>query len=191
MPYSKKTRYEQRKQNLIDTYVEKYYQAAIGAIDDTARELVSIAHEIFDKCIDQYYFYKTRSYYRHETGRGTRTGANLYRANQIHLNRKGREIVGFHIGWDVDDMSSYKRVSSAYVLDNVMDGIRGVADEYMEYAYAPYPNHWSATVSVRHFGTLSGTPNQIFDEFDAQWKEVSYDINQAFRREAFKKIKIR
>ena len=191
MPYSKQKQFEKRKQKLIDKYVEKYYDAAIGAIDKTAKELVNEASRIFDNCIDQFYLYETKRYYRHETGRGTGTGINLYRANQMYLNYKNGEIVGFHIGWNANDMASYKHVGAEYVLDNVMKGIRGLEDEYMRNSFSTYDNHWSATVETKYFGTLSGTPNQIFDVFDSQWKAVSYDINKKYRKEAFRKISIR
>ena len=191
MPYSKQRQFEQRKQKLIDKYVEKYYDAAIEAIDKTANELVNEASRVFDNCIDKFYEYETRVYYRHETGRGTGTGINLYRASQIHLNYKNGEIVGFHIGWNANDMASYKHVDSEYVLDNVMNGIRGLEDKYMRKGFGTYDNHWSATVETKYFGTLSGTPNQIFDEIDAKWKAVSYNINKKYRKEAFSKISIR
>ena len=49
-------------------------------IAEARARTISRFGKVFDKMIDQYYEYKTKRYYRHETGRGTGTGVNLYRA---------------------------------------------------------------------------------------------------------------
>ena len=62
-----------------------------------------------------------------------------------------------------------------------MNGIRGLEDEYMERGFATYNNHWSVdslTTKRNIFGTLSGTPNEIFDNIEQQWKKVSKDLFQ-------------
>jgi len=201
MPRKIETEYAKRRQILIDRYVEKFYDAAVNSIERTVKELCKEASNIFDSCIDQFYLYQTKSYRRHEVGKGTGTGINLYRANQIHLNYKGGELTSFYIEINADNMAPYKSykngegrrklVSAKYVLDNVMKGIRGLEDEYIKNGFASYDNHWSATVNTKYFGTLSGTPNQIFDIFDSHFKEIAFTVNNKYRRDAFRKINIR
>lgn len=174
MPYSAKKLLEKEIKKYAKKEKEVFVETAIKAKRNTFRELYRETSMIFDKCIDQYYRYKTTSYYRHETGKGSGTGVNLYRANQIQHVQKGiRDTL--ILGWDgSEDMAAYKsKIDPDYIMDNVANGIRGVEDAYMKYAYKPYDNHWSAIVPSKYFGTLEGTMNNIFDEIERQWNDVS------------------
>lgn len=201
MPYSISKKLEHKKKMFINNIGQKFYDAATDSLEKTVKDLYKEGSNIFDNCITQFYNYETQKYYRHETGRGTRTGMNLYRANQCRVIYKHGMIVGFHIGWDATDMAPYSSwkdrdggvhpVSASYVLDNVMNGIRGLEDEYMVHGFREYDNHWTTNITSKYFGSLYGTPNQIFDEFDLKWRDVAYSLNRKYRREAFKSIKIR
>jgi hypothetical protein len=190
MPYSKNTLQRKRIDKLVEKITPQVVEKLKGALDKTASELCKDMSQIFDKCIDKFYEYETRSYYRHETGRGTGTGMNLYRANQFKLKYgSDGHVKSVHIGWNANDMSPYKSwkdrygdyhsVSAAYVLENTMKGIRGLEDEYMHGCYAPYDNHWTIDnlkTKRNYFGTLSGTPNEIFDNVERQWKDVRQTV---------------
>lgn len=189
------------KKKWVEKNTKLFLEAAKDAASKTLEEICQEGAKMFDKCIDQFYEYQTRSYYRHEVGRGTGTGWNLYLANRFKkVYHKGR-VVGFTSGWDATDMMPYKSwrdrngnyhpISTEYVLNNVMNGIRGLEDEYVNRGYGTYDNHWSATINSSLFGTLSGTPEEIFKVFDDTWKEVATRLNNKYRREAFSKVEIR
>jgi hypothetical protein len=190
MPYSASKLFEKKQEKLQNQLIQSLTETCYKALDLTAEDLYKEAWQIFDKCMDQFYRYKTTSYYRHETGIGTRTGMNLYRANQFRINYGiDDHVSSLHIGWNDNDMASYKpwkdadgnlhQIDKDYVLYNVMRGIRGLEDESMLNGFAPYDNHWSAEVQTKYFGMLSGTPNQIFDVFEREWDDVSRKL---FRR---------
>ena len=194
MPYSEATLLRQAKEKYIKKVTKEIVTTAKKALDTTAEELYKETFQIFDKCIDQFYAYETRRYYRHETGRGTGTGMNLYRASQFRLQYDSEgHAKSLHIGWNANDMAPYKswkdkngnyhHVSADYVLNNVMNGIRGLEDEYVENGFAPYNNHWSVNnleTKNKYFGTLSGTPNEIFSDIEKQWKSVSRGLFQKY-----------
>ena len=186
MPYSEATLHEQAKKKLIKKITKDVIEESKNALDKTAIELCKDMSDIFDKCIDKFYNYKTTSYYRHETGLGTRDGINLYRANQFRVNcGSDGHVKSVHIGWNANDMAPYRSwkdanekshiVSADYVLKLTMSGIRGLEDKYMNRGFAAYDNHWSVdslTTKRNYFGTLSGTPNEIFENIENKWKTV-------------------
>ena len=176
MPYSTKKLLEKEVKKYAKKAKENFVETAIEAKHKTFKELYRETSFIFDRCIDQYYRYETTSYYRHETGKGSGTGVNLYRANQMqHIQNGIRDMLV--LGWDGSDVAAYKsKINPDYVMDNVANGIRGVEDAYMKYAYKPYDNHWSAIVESKYFGTLEGTMNNIFDEIERQWNDVSGNL---------------
>ena len=179
-------------------------EAAKDAASKTLEEVCKEGAKIFDQCINQFYLYETQSYYRHVTGRGTKTGWNLYLANGFKAIYQDDRVVSFTSGWDSTDMLPYRSwkdkdkeshpVSTEYVLNNVMSGIRGLEDKYVNHGYAPrkpYDNHWTAEINSYLFGELSGTPKEIFKKFDDTWKDVATTLNKKYRYEAFDKLEIR
>ena len=90
-----------------------------------------------------------------------------------------------------DKDGEYHEVSTEYVLKNVMNGIRGLEDEYSDRGYGTYDNHWSATIDSSLFGELSGTPEKIFEKFDSTWRNVAKELNGKYRRNAFEKVELR
>ena len=191
MPYSEATLHKKAKEKMIKKQTEEVIEELKIALDKTATELCKDMSEIFDRCIDKFYKYKTESYYRHETGRGTCTGMNLYRANQFRLNYgTDGHVKSVHIGWNANDMAPYRSwkdkdgnyhpVSADYVLKNTMNGIRGLEDKYVNKGFAPYDNHWSVdsfTTERNYFKIISGTPNEIFENIEKeQWKTVRKEV---------------
>lgn len=190
MPYSKNILKRKQIEKLTKKITDEIVEDLKNVLDKTATELCKDMSEIFDKCIDEFYKYETRSYYRHDTGRGTGTGMNLYRANQFRVKYDSdNHAKSIHIGWNANDMTPYKSwkdkdgnyhpVSATYVLNNTMRGIRGLEDEYVNSGYAPYDNHWTVNdlkTRRNYFGTLSGTPDEIFENVERQWKTVRQKV---------------
>lgn len=184
MPYSSATFLKKAKEEYTRSVTKEIIKTARKAVDETGEILYKELFQTFDKCIDKFYEYETRRYYRHETGRGTGTGMNLYRASQFRINYDSNDHVkSIHVGWNANDMAPYKSwkdkdgelhpVNADYVLKNVMKGIRGLEDEYADRGFGSYNNHWSVdSLSTKYFGTLSGTPDKIFDDIEKQWKKV-------------------
>jgi len=185
MPHSTKKLLEKEIEKQAQKAKNDFIKIAIEAKKRTFTELSKDVSKIFDDCIDQFYRYETRSYYRHETGIGSGTGINLYRANQIqHITNGIRDTL--EIGWSGDDMAPYgswrdkdgdiHSVDRDYVMDNVAKGIRGLEDKYMVKGFAPYNNHWSANVHSEHFGNLKGTMNSIFNTVAKKWNNISGEV---------------
>lgn len=129
----------------------------------------------YDDIIDQYYLYKTTSYYRHKTGIGTRTGFNLYQSNNISLYPKkvneNDRYTGFILDINADDMMNYYRFSKDKVLDNVLNGIRGIPGGFSwlinkktnkMMTMIQRETEFYAKIKVRN-ESFEGTPNQILD----------------------------
>lgn len=191
MPYSLQRQLEHKKKMWIKRNTALFANAAKEAASRALEEVCEEGSKIFDQCIDQFYMYKTRSYYRHEAGKGTGTGWNLYLANGFRKSYKNGYVTSFTSGWDSRDMLPYGSVTAEYVLNNVMNGIRGLEDKYMRFSFGEYDNHWAASISSPLFGELNGTPEQIFQIFDNEWRSVAITLNQRYRKEAFSKIKMR
>jgi len=172
MPYSAKKILEKAIDKKANKSKQEFIEIAMKAKTQTFKDLYKETSAIFDNCIDQYYQYQTTSYYRHNTGIGSGTGLNLYRANEMKHIRQGVND-SLILGWSGENMATYKSVDADYVMDNVAKGIRGMDDPYMKYCYKQYDNHWSATVQSRYFGVLTGTMNDIFYEIEKKWNDVS------------------
>lgn len=146
-------------------------QATLEFMDDLWKDL----HLLFDKCIDQYYKYTTRRYYRHDVGRGTGTGSNLYRAIDekysgytLRLKISSSDMAGYKPYKDKE--GSEHSVDAGYVLNNVMSGIRGLP--YSASRYGGDSMSWSASVSTNLFGNLSGTINDILDTIEDKFPDI-------------------
>ena len=96
-------------------------------INETYEELYDEATNMYDKLIEDFYKYKTKSYYRHHVGIGTGTGENLYFGKQFELQRG--TIPSLHLDFSGKDMDGYRTVTTDDVLANVMNGIRGVPEK--------------------------------------------------------------
>ena len=144
---------------------------------EKTKEIISKA---YDDIIDQYYLYKTTSYYRHGTGIGTGTGINLYRSNNISLYPtnvgENDRYTGFILDINANDMSGYPRYSKDKVLDNVLNGIRGVPRGFSwlinkknnrMMAMMQREINFSANIKANN-ESFQGTPNDILDKLIAK-----------------------
>lgn len=173
-----------------EKYVEslnKRYERGLDLIAEvitrTAKEMYNDARSIYDQCIEQYYMYKTKSYYRHYVGKGTGTGENLYYSNKIELSytqRAGRTIPDMlSIDINASGMDGYKPwkdadgnwhpVDKEAVLGYVLAGQRGVDADGK---FGNTATSWSAYVYNKNFGGLEGNPNEIFDSFKNNFDKV-------------------
>ena len=151
-------------------YMREIRKTVKKATSKTLEQIRKDFMETYDKCIDDFYRYKTTSYYRHETGVGTGTGINLYRGLYEDISYSQGYIKDMVLGWGNDDgeMRGYKLakkqfVDPDYVLDQVMNGIRfnGDGSDY----YKEMTWELSGTIETQYFGVLYGkTPVQIFDQ---------------------------
>jgi len=123
-------------------------------IRDVNKELVKEASRMYDTFIDQYYSYKTKSYIRHgETRPGTGVGINLYRANDIRaINNRS-----FILDINSHDMEGYKKDSSEFVLNNVLEGYRGIPGYWLQ--------EWVGTYEGKYF-SYTGTIRKAFEYFN-------------------------
>ena len=190
MPYS----FEKQAKKSANAYLKKIERKVVDpAITLTAEQIVRDLSNAFDKCIDNFYLYKTTSYYRHEVGVGTGNGINLYRANQFRVNYSGKYAKSIHFGWNGNDMDGYKlhgvgSVDREHVLDSVMNGIRFDGDG------SEYYNRWimtwelSSPIETKYFGTISGrTPDNIFEQmldnmFFVQRKLASNNFKELYAK---------
>lgn len=145
-----------------------------------AEKTKTVLSKAYDDIIDQYYLYKTTSYYRHATGIGTGTGWNLYQSNNISLYPKAvgenDKYTGLIFDINANDMAGYPRFSKHKVLDNVLQGIRGVPGSFSwllnkknnrMMTMIQRETSFSAKIKVEK-DSFSGSPNQILDSIIAK-----------------------
>ena len=157
-------------------YMAKLYGIYTPLYEEMLRQAKSISdiatkeaiHEIgqtfiktYDSIIDQYYSYVTTSYSRTGVGVGTGTGWNLYYSNNITIADKS-----FRVKIDASEVdgSNYK-ISKDVVVDNVLDGIRGVRNpgSFLNGRYMTQYMNFRGNVTFRG-NTISGTPEEIISE---------------------------
>ena len=129
MPYSLEKKIEQKINKKIEKLTKKFDEETNviwnKSVNDTFEELYIESYKMYDKLIDDFYLYKTKSYIRHgETRPGTQMGSNLYRGQQIKL--APGFIPKLSISFSGKDMDGYQHSSTDEVLKMVMNGIRGV-----------------------------------------------------------------
>lgn len=183
MPYS----FEKQARKSAQAFLRKIEKNVVDpSITLTAEQITKDLSDTFDKCIDDFYMYETRRYYRHEVGRGTGTGWNLYLANQFRVNYSGKNAKSIHFGWNGNDMATYKSLSKGgtvsrdHVLDSVMNGIRFNGDGSNYYPEMTW--RLSSPISTEYFGTISGdTPDSIFE----QMLNIIYPVQRELSRKNF------
>ncbi len=151
-------------------------------ITEARARTISRFGKVFDKMIDQYYEYKTKRYYRHETGRGTGTGANLYRAyhamfkpgldeNVFGYTIDARRLAG-NKKLKISKMEDYRQLNGTVqpagpILDYIMKGGRSmppfmhIGSSYIKAAVEgsqDYPTSWAPNFDDEFFGHISGQP---------------------------------
>lgn len=122
MPQSNFARGKNKFKKSLEAKIMKEAAAmAAEIVDITLEKAVKDIRFMYEEYIDKYYAYSTRYYYRHDTGRGSGTGMNLYRADMIKYDKAAGKVVVKISG---EEMSPYKKVSTDHVLGMVIDGWR-------------------------------------------------------------------
>jgi hypothetical protein len=172
MPYSLEKQLQKKIENGIKKELNKIWKKREENIIDavnkadvfTMKELEEEAHHMYQKLIDDYYSYKTFWYIRHGQDRpGTCTGENLYKADNIHLKKKGKSFELFL-------ETNYKKMSAGYrdhsrktVLDMIKDGKRYHVGEWQGYFEGEYIDMFEVNV------------NEAFEEFKNKFSNM-YDV---------------
>ena len=113
---------------IYDDLMEVYGEMAVPC----AKECVKLLKKTYKTIVDQYYAFETEDYIRHgESDVGTRAGNNLYLADDIHIQYKGRngshlrpdsihiDIVGEHMLGSYPSWSKKKSMSRDAIVDYV------------------------------------------------------------------------
>ena len=128
MPYSLEKLVEHRIKKKTNELVKQFEQETdeiwMNSINNTFEELYTEAVNMYDALIEDYYKYKTTSYYRHHVGIGTGTGENLYFGKQISW--QSGFVPKLTLDFSGENMDKYRHNSTDEVLDMVMNGIRGI-----------------------------------------------------------------
>lgn len=135
--------------------IERKCKKQLSLADD---KLIQEFTKMYEQMIDQYYTYVTQYYYRHETGKGTGTGMNLYRASDMHMDIGGGHFIdNIVFNLNENEMEEYKTTSIEQVLENVMNGWRREVGGVNTFI-----------ANVEFCGMyFSGTPNEILDQIQA------------------------
>ena len=153
--------------SVVEEYIQELKQKAESDFLKVANEVNELyfkqANRMFDSFIEQYYNYRTSSYVRHwEIRPGTGHGSNLFYAKDFKIHRGKNPY--FELNIDTNLMADdYQHDSAAQVIQNVMNGIRGVPP----YWIMP----WSGTYSSRWF-YYQGEPAKAFAEFINRYPEM-------------------
>lgn len=158
---------------------EKEYEKQLKFAD---KMLTHEFEKLYDQIIDQYYTYVTQYYYRHDVGKGTGNGVNLYRASNMHMAIGGGKLDDdFIFGLDDSKLDTKRYNTTAeQVLENVMDGWRRTSHDYTGW-YSGNTNEEvktdkngnpyyvsKFTAKVEFCGIyFSGTPDEILEQIDA------------------------
>lgn len=143
--------FTKQRNNFKKSIEKKVMEEAIAMVADivdlTLTKAIKDLRFMYEEYIDQYYAYSTRYYYRHETGKGTGTGMNLYRADMIKYDKPAGKVF---INISGEEMSPYKKVSTDHVLGMVLDGYRpmGTID-----GKAIYVASWGGSYSSDYYNS--------------------------------------
>ena len=155
---------EKEKQRILKQLKSDITDAVKKADLMTLQELKKEAFNMYNKLIRDYYEYPTQCYIRHgQSEPGTRTGENLYRANDIHI--EGRTLV---LATNYKNMETgYRRHGRDTVLEMVKSGQR-----YAGRRHDPVP--WSGDF-IGEYITLNHTYiNEAFEDFEDNFADM-YD----------------
>lgn len=152
-------------------YVESMLAKAESDLEIVMNEVNELyfkqANKMYDTFIKQYYKYKTISYIRHWEGApGTRKGTNLYYGKRFKIHRGKHPY--FEINIDSSRMANdYQRDSASQVLQNVLNGIRGVPPYWFE--------PWVGNYKSRYF-EYQGDPAKAFATFLDNYEDMMYPV---------------
>lgn len=154
-------------QIIINQLTISVTQIIISLYNYAYKELFDEANQMYKTFIDHYYFYKTKSYWRHGVGRGTGTGQNLYLGNKIKLiEGDNPQLI---IDFTGEGMKPYRFDSTDAVLEQVMSGVRGVPKDRHGKSWL---ESWSGSYSGKYFSAVGTTMDNAFESFDAQFDNL-------------------
>lgn len=166
MPRSKFKEYQRNMEKAIDRFVDSYDKYLANEYNKAMKKLKREAEKMYDSFIDQFYSYKTRSYVRHgQTRPGTGTGINLYRGQQIRIEKtkhNGFTLDNLVIEFNGLDMESkkYRYNTADEVLDYVMNGIR-----FTHKFESDWTMTWEGNYDGEYYSSLNQNMKQAFDGF--------------------------
>lgn len=156
------------QQEILDSYMEKFENDFIEVANEVNELYFNQANKMFDSFIAQYYSYITSSYVRHWEGKpGTGKGTNLYYAKNFKIHRGKDPYFELYIEANSRMADDYQHDSADQVIQNVMDGIRGVPPYWVR--------SWSGTYSSRWF-QFEGTPTDAFRTFLDNYEDMMYPV---------------
>lgn len=149
---------------LVQMNEDEIYRILKNAWEDYIREISQIAEDIYDSCIQDYYYKYSPIYYKRH---GFPEGKNLYQANAVTFD-----------DWDVfpkfdsSELWAYYgkdgRAKRAKVLNAVMNGMRGA--KFKNKANPPgWPRSW-----------FTSYPNK-FSRYQSLWSSSSRTMDGIFR----------
>ena len=149
------------QQEIIDYWMDKFERDWIEVSNEVNDIYYKETVRMYNSLIEQYYKYKTKSYIRHGEGKpGTCEGSNLLAGKKIkkHTGKIPYIEIDFN---SIGMIGGYQRDDPSQVLENVMNGIRGVPPYWTmewsgEYGKGRYTSRYL------HY---EGTPTEMFDNF--------------------------
>ena len=160
-----------------DRFLKSSAKISEKELNKANEEILEEAKRMYDVFIDQYYKYKTTSYYRHDVGIGTGTGMNLYRAQDFGFDTvtideyQDRGIIAnlknVKIKYNPNSMAKYRKFPRARVLDMIINGIRGVPG-YTD-------TYWEGEYNGKYF-SYNGVMENAFDELLQKEGEIQWEI---------------
>lgn len=147
---------------LLDLNKDKRNSIIASSVDEYLRFLYAIASDIYDSCIEDFYFkYTPEVYTRHED----LVGFNLYQANEISYKDlyvnvfiDSTQLLPYG---EEDESDEDKKKKKDYVLNTVMKGIRGPKKSKVP----GWPKRWRTSY-----------PNQ-FSRYQGMWKSSKKTLN--------------
>ena len=155
------------QQEIVDYYMNKFEKDFKIVANEVNDLYFKQANKMYDTFIKQYYTYQTSSYIRHWEGApGTCNGTNLYYGKDFKIHRG--KFPWFELNINSNRMANdYQHDSADQVLQNVMNGIRGVPP----YWFQP----WRGTYTSRYF-YYQGEPARAFRTFIDNYEEMMYPV---------------
>ena len=166
---------KKKKQRLIGK-LNKIITSANKASNSSIEELYREAGRIYDSFIDYFYSdYETTSYIRHDTSvPGTRNGLNLYRGQDIRLDRSS-DYYQLILNFTGKDMKGgYEYHTASQVLDYVMQGYR-----FYKSDGNPLNLVWRHSYHSSFIKVDDSTIDEAFDVFIDNWDD---NYNRLFKQ---------
>lgn len=156
-----------------------------------AKKTKDTLKKAYKSIIDQYYLYKTTSYYRHKTGIGTGTGKNLYLSDNISIYPdiaefdEEQRVEEIWLNINANRMQGYYGFPKSKVLNMVLDGIRGVPNKNPSWLINKRTNkhmmmfqrerNFTAEIKVER-DKFKGTPREVMMQVSEKITSTYYEM---------------